>query len=528
MSDFPGISELGIIAGGGILLCWLAAVVTLPALLEWSDTHRAPWRVPAPLDIYGWLRPFSTHPQWIVGAYVLMTLGLCWGLKDLWYDHNLLNLQAAGLESVELEKSLLQANDFSSSFAVAMARTPEELRTLKERFLRECPMVDKIKEVSDSFPDGAETKRPIIEQIHARLNLLPDQMPAIPRIPVVPPDELDQALAKLQRFLSLARQNQEAGQLGAIREHLRNISETEYYRRLSTFQKTLAEDLFKRLYALKAVSNPELPQKSDLPEGVAARFIGKSGCYSMQIYTKANIWDMDRMQEFVRQLRAVDPMVTGSPVMIYESSIELKRGYERGAVIGVVIVFCIVFLDFWSVRMTLLALLPLAASKLQLFGLMGWLGIPLNPANMIVLPLILGIGVDTGVQIIHDYLREPHPYKISTSTASALVINTLMNIVGFGGLMIASHRGLHSLGRVLTLGMACCLLSCLVMPCFLRILPDMRPRRTKEVKGTKLNRGPSQRSGRDQGQEDRNHDAGLDLAEIELRAAAQPLRRLGV
>jgi predicted RND superfamily exporter protein len=93
---------------------------------------------------------------------------------------------------------------------------------------------------------------------------------------------------------------------------------------------------------------------------------------------------------------------------------------------------------------------------------------------MIVLPLILGIGVDTGVQIVHDYLREPRPYRMPASTSAALVINTLMNIVGFGALMIADHRGLHSLGRVLTLGMACCLLSCLVMPSLLQLLPDKR------------------------------------------------------
>ena len=521
MSEFPGISELGIIAGGGILLCWLAAVVTLPALLEWSDAPRPPWRVPAPLDVYAWLRPMTTHPHWVVGIYIVCTLALGAGIfktpfwSGIWYNHNLLDLQAAGLESVELEKSLLQANDLSSSFAVSMARTPEEAAAKKERFLRECPMVDKVREVAESFPDGVEAKRAIIEQIHAKLNLLPDQPPPLPPIPVVPPEQLDDALAKLQRFVGMAGQSQQAAQLGAIRDHLRNISEKEYYRRLSNFQKALAEDYFKQLYTLRAVSNPELPQKSDLPEGVAARFIGKTGCYSLQIFTKANIWDMDQMEMFVRQLRAVDPLVTGSPVMIYESSRELKYGYERGAVVGVLIVFFIVFIDFWSVRMTLLALLPLAASKLQLFGLMGLLGIPLNPANMIVLPLILGIGVDTGVQIIHDYLREPHPYQISSSTASALVINTLMNIVGFGGLMIASHRGLHSLGRVLTLGMACCLLSCLVMPCFLRILPDMRPQRARKTKP-------------DRGQNDRSTDSGSDMLDEHVPLAAVPLRRLSV
>ena len=236
---------------------------------------------------------------------------------------------------------------------------------------------------------------------------------------------------------------------------------------------------------------PRAAALSDFPEGVVGRLVGKSGYYCMQIHTKADIWNMGEMEQFVGQLRSVDQRlhavnpaidtgVTGNPVQVFESSREMQWGYEKGAIYGVIIVVAVVFLDFRSIRMTLLALLPLITSKLQLFGLMGLLGIPLNPANMIVLPLILGIGVDTGVQIVHDYLREPRPYRMPPSTSAALVINTLMNIVGFGALMIAAHRGLHSLGRVLTLGMACCLLSCMVMPCLLQILPDIRPKRPAE------------------------------------------------
>jgi hypothetical protein len=196
----------------------------------------------------------------------------------------------------------------------------------------------------------------------------------------------------------------------------------------------------------------------------------------MQICTKADIWDGDALAQFVREVRSVDPDVTGNPLQIYEASRQMKTTYEKGALYAVLAVLAVVYLDFRNLRLSLLALLPLVASKLQLFGMMGWLGIPLNPANMIVLPLILGVGVDTGVHIVHDYLREGSPYRISASTGAAVVINTLQNIVGFGGLMIATHRGLHSVGRVLTLGMACCLLSGLVMPALLRLLPGGRSR----------------------------------------------------
>lgn len=470
LSDFPGIAELGIIAGGGIVLCWIAAMTTLPAMIQWSDAKRPPWKVPAPLDIYAWMKPLTAFPRVMLVTYSVATVVISLGIGRLWYDHNLLNMQAAGLESVELEKRLLQQNDFSSSFAVSVAKTRDELLARKEQFLG-LPMVDSVKEIVSYFPGDAEQKRPIVERISGRLGNLPQN---VPPIPVVSPAVLERALGQLQQFMSMARKTAEVQVLDQIRKLVRAMPEPEYYRRLSGFQQSMAADMLGRLCALRTVASINPPQLRDLPEGLVSRFVGKHGHYAMQIYTKADIWNMDAMEQFVKQVRSVDPDVTGNPLQVYEASRQMKWSYEKGALYGVIIVLLVVYLDFRSVRMTLLALLPLVVSKLQLFGLMGLLDIPLNPANMIVLPLILGIGVDNGVHIVHDYLHEPAPYRMSASTGAAIVVNTLMNIVGFGCLMIATHRGLHSLGRVLTLGMACCMLSAIVMPSLLRLLPDLR------------------------------------------------------
>jgi predicted RND superfamily exporter protein len=131
----------------------------------------------------------------------------------------------------------------------------------------------------------------------------------------------------------------------------------------------------------------------------------------------------------------------------------------------------VVYLDFRSLRYTLLALVPLALGMLQMFGVMGLMNVPLNAANMIVLPLILGIGVDNGVHVVHDFCRQKKGlYRVTDSTANAVFINSLGNMVGFGSLMIASHKGLQSLGLVLSLGMACVLLSALAMPSLLMLL----------------------------------------------------------
>ena len=131
----------------------------------------------------------------------------------------------------------------------------------------------------------------------------------------------------------------------------------------------------------------------------------------------------------------------------------------------------VLWLDFRSIWLALLAALPLAVGIAQTLGLMGLVGIDLNPANLIGIPLILGIAVDYGVHILHDALERPGPYRISPSTANAVLVDALTTILGFGALMVASHRGLESLGRVLTLGVATCTLTALILlPAVLSIL----------------------------------------------------------
>ncbi len=120
-------------------------------------------------------------------------------------------------------------------------------------------------------------------------------------------------------------------------------------------------------------------------------------------------------------------------------------------------------LDFKSLNYAILAALPLGVGVLQMFGILGMLDIALNPANLIALPLILGIGVDYGVHIVHEFREQQGPYRISAGTAVAVLVDALTTLVGFGSLMIATHQGLQSLGRVLTLGVTCCLFTSLIM-----------------------------------------------------------------
>ncbi len=459
-TEFTGIAELGIIAGGGLLLCCAATMIVLPAMIHLADGNRTGQSLPAPLDIHGWIRPLFRRPLVLLAITVAGTAWLSLGMTRLEYDHNLLNLQPEGLESVDLERRLLEQSDQSVWFALSMARTRDELFKKKEEFSR-LESVERVDEIASRIPAEDDRRRPIIERIHRRLAELPERPP---QLPVDRPEEIGQLLARVQILLGgTPESSQIRRQLEQVRGSMRRMPDAECLSRLSGYQHYLAGDLLSRLHALRDMSNPEPPRLTDLPESLVTRFVGSDGRYLLKIYSKGNIWDMQAMEQFVAEVRQVDPLVTGNPLQTYEASRQMKSSYEQAAWYALAAIILVLYLDLHSLRYTFLAMLPLGLGMLQLFGILGLLDIPLNPANMIVLPLILGIGIDDGVHVIHDFRLQRGRYRMSPSTASAVLITSLTTMVGFGSLMIASHQGLQSLGRVLTIGVSCCLFTSLVM-----------------------------------------------------------------
>ncbi len=480
-TEFVGVAELGMIAGGGILLCFVAATVLLPAMIQLADSQRPASLMPTQLEMGGFLNRIHSWPVLTAMSLVGVSAVAGIGLNFLRYDHNLMNLQPQGLESVQLAKTLIERTGQTAYFAVSMANNREEALARKEAFLRQ-PSVLRVEEISSVMPSVDPRRRPFIEQIHTRLASLPR---IAPQIAVVGTQDLDKVLARLQVLLPARTElNEIFRRIQWARETIRNLYPAEISNRIGQYQQRLAADILERLTLLQSVSDPNPPQWNDLPLGLATRFVGQSGKQLLKVYSRADIWDMPATDRFIQEVRSVDPDATGNPMQIYEASRQMKRSYEQAAIYATVIVCMVVYLDFGSVWYTLLALVPLGLGMMQMFGIMGLLDIPLNAANMIVLPLMLGIGVDNGVHVVHDYRHQKRgKYRLSNSTANAVFINSLGNMVGFGSLMIASHQGLQSLGRVLTIGMFCCLASALALPSLLMLL-DRRSMKEHTVADT--------------------------------------------
>jgi hypothetical protein len=287
--------------------------------------------------------------------------------------------------------------------------------------------------------------------------------------------ELDQLIERLGPLARACPQPLPAelrGHLLGLRDQLAELPTDAADQRLKEFDQRLAADLVEDLHRLRDVSSPEPIALADLPPALRERYVGGSGKWLLRVFGAGCLWEHDALAHFVEEIRRVDPQATGKPFLTLEGLHAMKSGFQWAGVYALLAITAVLLLDFRSLRRTLWALLPLGLGTVATLGLLGLFGVPLNPANMIAFPLILGVGVDNGVHVLHDYLAQGagRRYLLSRTIGRGILVAALTTVLGFGTLMIASHRGLFGLGLVLSLGVSCCMLTALVfLPALLRL-----------------------------------------------------------
>jgi predicted RND superfamily exporter protein len=493
LADFQAVAELGWIAGSGVLLCALACFTVLPALLTLTDrrgiancglriadcgsAEESAIRNPQSAIGAVWLpRLLGRRAGWVVCAGLGVTAFLAFWAAHVGYDHNLLHLQAHDLDSVNWELTLIDHTAGASWHAQSYTATAEEALALKARF-EQLPEVSRVIEVASLVPPDQERKLPLVRDIRHRLRRLPERGVTVPR-DRPDPATIEQAAGELLGIIIPREEGNEL--LTDLRDSLQHLhvrlSEDPPARtadRLQAFEENLTRDLAADLHRLRDVATPAVITRDDLPPPLRERYIGKSGRWLLQVFGKDSLWDFEPLAHFVEQIRTVDPQATGKPFATVEGLRAMKDGFQWAGIYAFGAIVLVLFWDFRDPRRTLLALSPLAMGILLALGIMGLAGVPLNPANMIALPLVLGVGVDNGVHLLHDYLasKAEGRGRLSRAIGRGVLVKALTTMIGFGTLMISRQRGLSGLGFCLTLGVACCMVSALVfLPAVLRVL----------------------------------------------------------
>ncbi len=209
------------------------------------------------------------------------------------------------------------------------------------------------------------------------------------------------------------------------------------------------EDLLETVSILRLQEDRGRLLAEDLPPDLHDRFISPAGRFLLQIYPKENVWQREAQEQFVRELRQIDPAVTGSPVQFYEYTTMVKDGFQKAARYASAVIAFVVFVQFRRIGSVALALLPVILGSCWTLGIMGYLDIPFNPVNIMALTLVIGIGVTNGIHILNRYAEEAQPTILARSTGKAVLVSALTTMAGFGSLMVAQHQGIASLGKVM-------------------------------------------------------------------------------
>ncbi len=485
LTDFRGVQELGFIAGTAILLSWIAMMTVFPATLVLLDRRHArrPARmIPRALALERIRMPLverlAGHTKTVLALTVVLTVVSIWGLRQVRFDYNLLNLQARGTESVVWEKRIIATAGRSGFVALASADSLDELRRKQEAFSR-LPSVSEVDSALLVIPKDQDEKRKIIGDFASVVAPI-----RVGRPMPVDLDRLTTAWQTLERRLDIAANEAPDGDVkrdlkrlaldvDRLIEKLTQMGRDTSEPALTHFQLLVYRDFVRNFQRLQANLNPGKIGLDQLPPEIRTKFVSNRGRFLMQIQPAVNIWDREGASQFVKDLRSVDPDVTGTPIITYEAIRLMERAYVQGTVYAIILVVVVTALLLRGVTETVLALLPLGLGMIWTMGLMYFLDLKFTLGNVFGLPLVLGAAAEYGLNIMLRFMegRDHGGPLIARSTIMAVLVNGLTNIVGFGSLMLADHRGIFGLGLLLTLGTAVSLIaSLMVLPVLLRMM----------------------------------------------------------
>ena len=405
------------------------------------------------------------------------------------FDYNLLHMQSAGLPAVVFEQKLINSASNSVLFGAVVATNLAQAAHLEQR-LTNLTTVANVRSMSQFLAEDATPKLGLIQQIKTNAGAVRfaplDLEPANVR-------ELLQVLFSFQGFVGaaedvvrkegdvkLAQQFKSLKDaVQAWRNALVAASPAQAAQQTAFYQQALLDDLQDTFAALASQQASAL-RAEDLPAPLRNRFIGVTGKYLLQVFPKADVWQRAPQEAFVKELRSVDPNVTGTPVQLLEYTTLLKDSYVEAAWYATAAIALMVFLHFRSLLCVVLALMPVAIGTVWMVGFMGWSGIPFNPANVMTLPLVVGIGVTNGIHILNRFAEERNPTILARSTGLAVLVSGLTTIAGFGSLILAKHQGIESLGYVMAVGTATCMVAALTfLPAVLQMLLKLGWRKEK-------------------------------------------------
>ncbi|MEE8444332.1 MAG: MMPL family transporter, partial [Alphaproteobacteria bacterium] len=467
-TSYLGVSELGLIAGTGMFVALILNLTLLPAILTLlplsppaRPRRRRKFGVAAEAFIENHSRSFA------LGALAVGLAGLAL-VPQVRFDYNPINLKDFSTESVQAIRDLMRDSKTAPYTIGIVAADLDAAARLAAR-IKPLAAVDNAVTLRDYVPNDQKEKLEIIENMSLYLTPIIENTEIVARPSAAERAEAFGAFrAKIDRLLK-------SGEAGALTPKFRRLGVA-----LDRFAESRSND--KGLAALEAGLVGSLGARLDdlrlsltaapvtlghVPDEIRVRQVTGDGRARIEVFPAEDIIDNEAMRRFVDAVRGVAPNATDTPVLLLEAGDAIVGAFTQATITALVLITLLLLSLLRRVTDVLLVFAPLILAASLTVALSVLLGLWLNFANIIVLPLLLGLGVASGIHIVMRARRGHFSTLLGTSTPRAVVFSALTTVCSFGSLSVSGHRGTASMGELLMIAIG------FTLVCALIVLPGL-------------------------------------------------------
>jgi hopanoid biosynthesis associated RND transporter like protein HpnN len=466
-TDYKGVSELGLISGVSMFIALFLSLTVLPAFLNILKLKTPKIIQQNSQPNYLHILPFR-HKKAIRIISLLLGISCLFFLPYISFDSNPVNMRNAKASSVSTFKDLLQSKSDSPYALYALTENLNNTRVITEQ-LKQLPSVHNTTTLEDLIAQEQEEKLYIIEDLAIILGAQLAQF----NQDLAPSDThvvLTDFQATLQKLLTENKSTVDPQLLNNL-DHSINLF-------ISALEKNpqLAKQLDNNILSLLPYTIDTLNQSlaayqfslEDLPREIREQWLSPAGLYRIMITPEKNLNIPSNLKQFAKDIQNIVPTATGLPVADLASGEAVVSAFQQAFSASFILITLLLLFILKSIKKTLLVIGPLVLAGLLTCSVNVLLEIPFNFANIIALPLLLGIGVDSGIHIMHSLdsnISQQH--LLQTSTARGVMFSSLTTMSSFLSLTLIPHFGISSMGITLAVGISFTLICTLIiLPAF--------------------------------------------------------------
>ena len=481
---FSGFAELGQVAAGGVLMVLLGTFLVQPAVFVLLHPEPASFCANAPPRREAgapWLKISPAASVVLVVVAIAAAIGGAMAGSRLPFDYDLLSLLPADSEALRYQRRMETESDYQAEMVIFTADDMTEARRIAEAAAR-LPSIARIQTVTDLFPPDDEARLHQARQIGAVVSTSEylRRILALGEV-AVSPAAMERIVSSLDKARVLIEDSQEmafdAGHKHLVALFEKVISRMDALRaliearpepgraRTQEFTRSIlakAREGFDLLSSWR-YARPLLPDQ--LPQALRSQFIAPDGTVAVYAHPAESVYDPQHLEQLNHEVLAVSPEATGFPTTHQVFSHMAITSFRQGTLLAVVIAMAWILLVLRSGTGFIIALLPLLVGGGWMMGLMALGGMKFSYANIIALPLVMGLAVDYGVWFAHrrSEMEGQSPWRVAVVAGRAILLAAGTTLAGLGAISLASYRGIASMGISVTLGLVCCVTAALLV-----------------------------------------------------------------